>query len=102
MLEILTGITSSSTLGMVGILATLVTIVVQVLKNVLPESIPTKLLTLIVALILTVAATLIFSGITVETIFFSIFGSFIVAYASMFGFDTMKELFERFKKSDGE
>ena len=88
----------NSLLGYVGLLATLVSIIVQILKGVLPQSFPTQLLTLIVSLITTVLAVIVFGGATLTTIF----GSFVVAFVSMNGFDTLKDLFTRYKYKGGE
>lgn len=92
----------NSLLGYVGLLATLVSIIVQIFKGVLPQSFPTQLLTLIVSLITTVLAVIVFGGATLTTILGGIFGSFVVAFVSMNGFDTLKDLFTRYKYKGGE
>lgn len=92
----------NSLLGYVGLLATLVSVIVQILKGVLPQSFPTQLLTLIVSLITTVLAVIVFGGVTLTTILGGIFGSFVVAFVSMNGFDTLKDLFTRYKYKGGE
>lgn len=92
----------NSLLGYVGLLATLVSIIVQILKGVLPQGFPTQLLTLIISLITTVLAVIVFGGATLTTILGGIFGSFVVAFVSMNGFDTLKDLFTRYKYKGGE
>lgn len=89
-------------LGYIGLLATLVSIVVQVLKGVLPQKFPTQLLTLIVSVIATVLAVIVMGGLSFTSVLGGIFGSFVVAFVSMNGFDTLKDLFTRYKYKGGE
>lgn len=90
-------LTGGNFLGAIGMLAAMTSIVVQVLKNILPKNFPTKILTVIVALIITIGFVLIFGTVNLTSILFAIFGGFIVAFIAMFGFDNFKDIIERFK-----
>lgn len=90
-------LTGGNLLGAAGILAAMTSIVVQVLKNILPKNFPTKILTVIVALIITIGFVLAFGTVNIASILFAIFGGFVVAFIAMFGFDNFKEIIERFK-----
>lgn len=75
-------------------------IVVQVVKNVTWDKIPTNLLALIVAFVVTAGAAVVY--ITVMAITFEwymvilcIAIAFCVAFAAMFGFDKLKQMFEQ-------
>ena len=89
--------------GVVTAIAFMVNIIVQITKSFIP--LPTKLWCILVAITVNLCA-LTFcsvSGIAeVNTagVIFSVFAGFIVAYIAMYGFDTLKELWKRFK--DGE
>lgn len=97
MLETLLGVSVANIIGALGLLEIIVTIITEVLKNILPQNFPTKALVLIVSLIVTITFTLIFGAISVKSIFVGIVGSFAVAFISMYGWDTFNELIVRFK-----
>ena len=91
-------------IGILGALAFAVSLIVEVLKE-LPgiKKIPTKLLVIIISLIVTVVALFAYSamqGITVlwYYVVLAVFAAFVVAYISMYGWDTLKELKDRFIK----
>lgn len=91
-------------IGILGALAFAVSLVVEVLKE-LPgiKKIPTKLFVVIISLIVTVVALCIYSaikGIAVlwYHIVLAVFAAFVVAYISMYGWDTLNELKDRFIK----
>ena len=93
----------STILGVIMAIAFLVNIIVQLTKGIIP--IPTKLWCIIVSVF--VMATLLFVAVSMQLIKFnacyiilSLFGSFIVAFIAMYGFDTFKELWERFKAGE--
>ena len=87
-----------------GVLAAINTIVVEVLKTILPKNIPTKLVALISAMIVVFCYIIGFETITVQNIILGIFDGFVVAFISMFGFDSLKDIFNRFqvKEKGGE
>lgn len=90
-------LTDTTILGIFGLLAGLTTCIVEVLKQLLPDSVPTKVVTIIVAFIVTILYTLVSAPITPVVIVYSIAESFLVAYIAMFGFDSLKDIFSRFK-----
>lgn len=91
-------------IGILGALAFAVSLIVEVLKE-LPriKKIPTKLFVIIISLIVTVVALFVYSamqGIVVlwYYVVLAVFAAFVVAYISMYGWDTLKELKDRFIK----
>lgn len=97
MLETLLGIQVGVTLADLGAMTALVTIVVQVLKSVLPKKFPTKALTVIVALATSLTLVLLSFGAGIFNIVTGIFVGFIVAFISMNGFDSLREIWQRFQ-----
>lgn len=92
-----------SVLGIVMVLAFTVNIIVQITKEYI--IIPTKLWCIIVSAALIIGCVL--SLMAIGQIKFSLFaillgivGSFIVAFIAMYGFDTFRELWERFKRGE--
>ncbi len=89
--------------GVLMALAFVVNIIVQMTKGFIP--LPTKLWCVLVAITVDMGALFgvaSFGILKINTayILFSLIGSFIVAYIAMYGFDTFKECWQRFK--DGE
>lgn len=97
MLETMLGMSTGSVLGVIGILAALVSIITEVLKKIVPQSFSTKALVMIISLVITLGFVLIFCAISVKIIVLGIVGSFVVAFISMYGWDTFKEIITRFK-----
>ena len=90
-------------LGIVMVLAFVVNIIVQVTKEYIP--LPTKLWCILVSasLILGCMFALFACGyikLNALGVILGIVGSFIIAFISMYGFDTFKELWERFKEGE--
>lgn len=90
-------------LGIVMLISFAVNIIVQLTKGFVP--IPTKLWAIIVSAFvmictLYVAGSMNMVHITPGLIIASLLGSFIVAYIAMYGFDTLKDLWQRFKKGE--
>lgn len=91
-------------IGILGALAFAVSLIVEVLKE-LPgvKKIPTKAFVIITSLVVTVVALLIYvayAGIPLlwYYVVLAVFAAFVVAYISMYGWDTLKELKDRFVK----
>ena len=89
--------------GVITALAFAVNIIVQLTKELVP--VPTKLWTLVVsgAVVAGSFASAVSAGIfplTATSVVPALTGVFIVAYIAMYGFDTFRELWERFKKGD--
>ena len=104
-MEVLAALRGGSALGLIGLLATATAIIVEVLKAVVPKSFPTKVLAMIVSFVVVLGYTIVFGTITVSSIILAIFGGFVVSFISMFGFDSFKEIVNRFaggEKNDGE
>lgn len=97
MIESILGISIGTLLGTVGGLAFIVSLITEVLKNLLPKKFPTKLLVMIISLILTIGFVLLFGGASVINGIYGAVGSFIVSFVSMHGWDSFKELYNRFK-----
>lgn len=95
---------SSKVLALLGGLAFIVTIIIEVIKGTKPlEKVPTQLVVLIVSMIVCVVgyaayASYLGMAITWYYIFAAIISSFVVSYVSMYGFDTLSELYKKFKK----
>lgn len=97
MIESILGISIGTLLGTVSGLAFIVSLITEVLKNLLPKKFPTKLLVMIISLILTIGFVLLFGGVSVINGVYGAIGSFIVSFVSMYGWDSFKELYNRFK-----
>lgn len=95
-MNIFSEIGTSSILGLIGLCAAATSIVVQVLKNILPQTIPTKILVVITSFIVVLGYTIGFETITIKNIISSIFGGFVISFVSMFGFDSLKDIIGRF------
>ena len=92
-----------SVLGIVMVLAFTVNIIVQITKEYI--LIPTKLWCIIVSAALIIGCILALMAIgyikfSLFAILLGIVGSFIVAFIAMYGFDTFRELWERFKRGE--
>ena len=90
-------------LGILMSLSFFVNIVVQITKEFIP--IPTKIWTILISALTVVLALCIAKSFdlvepTVGIVLLSLAGSFIVAYVAMYGFDTFKELWQRFKAGE--
>lgn len=90
----------STLLAVLLTLAFAVNIIVQMTKGFIP--LPTRLWCVIVAIavdmgVLFGVASFGVLKISAACIVFSLIGSFMVAYIAMYGFDTFKELWQRFK-----
>ena len=97
MFEVLIGMSTGNVLGTIGILAAIVSIITELFKNIIPQAFPTKALVMIISLIITLGFIIIFCAISVKMIVFGIIGSFVVAFISMYGWDTFKEIIIKFK-----
>ena len=86
-------------LGALLCVSFLVNIIVQLTKEFIP--LPTKLWCILVAISVNICAlsfsTVFGISVNISVIIFSVLSGFIVAYVAMFGFDTLKELWKRFK-----
>lgn len=94
------------TLGQLSVMSFLTLLVVQTLKQIVPKKFPTQLLTVIVALLIAIILPMVIPGavITVASVITSIFNGFVIAFISMNGFDSLKDIWDRVKsnKEDDE
>lgn len=97
MLEQILGLTTGATLTDLGVLAAITSIIVQVLKQVLPKSFPTKALTLIVGVLVCMIASFICYGFILKAVGIGIIVGFITAFIAMNGFDSLKDIWNRFQ-----
>ena len=96
----LTSLTAGTTLGVLGALSALTNIIVELIKGYLPK-VPTKIVTLIVAIIVCLVYAIMEMGFVAPALVFGIFGGFVVAYAAMNGFDTIKDISQRLSLKNG-
>ena len=96
MLEMM-GLSASTVLGGLGMLAAVVNIIVQMIKGFIPKKIPTQVITILISLVVCIAFVFIFWEIGVKTLVIGIFMTPIVAFTSMNGFDTLKKIWSRFQ-----
>lgn len=95
----LTSLTAGTTLGVLGALSALTNIIVELVKGYLPK-VPTKIVTLIVSIIVCLVYAIMEMGFVAPALAFGIFGGFVVAYIAMNGFDTLRDIINRFKLED--
>lgn len=95
---------SVTIIGILGVLAFTVSLITELLKD-MPgiKKMPTKAFVILVSLIVTVAALLIYVAYAhIDLLWYyvalAVFAAFVVAYIAMYGWDTLKELKDRFVK----
>jgi hypothetical protein len=92
---------SATIMTLVGVYAFFISIVVQLTKEFVPKVIPTKLYVLVISIITTVTGTLCYCSyngydIKYYTVIGSIVLGFIVAFVTMYGWDELKSIKDRF------
>lgn len=100
MFDTLLNANAGSTLGLAGTLTAINIIVVEVLKAILPKKIPTKIVTIISAMVIAISYMFIFDAISLQNGFIGIVSGFVIAFISMYGFDSLKDILNRFKVKD--
>ena len=95
---------SFAVVGILGTLAFMVSLITELLKD-MPgiKKMPTKAFVILVSLVVTVAALLIYAAYVNAVLLWyyvalAVFAAFIVAYIAMYGWDTLKELKDKFIK----
>lgn len=101
MLEKILGMSINTTVTDLAALAALTSVIVQVLKHIVPSKFPTKALAIIVALFITVLASVMFYGVMFKAFGIGILSGFVVAFISMEGFDSLKSIWGRFNNKPG-
>lgn len=86
----------------IGVLVVLTNIIVEVLKKVIWDKLPTNILAVIVSVVLTLVAFFAhtsYNQIVIEWYYVAgtIVVGFLVAYAAMFGYDKLKQMFDQLK-----
>lgn len=89
--------------SIIGVFAFFLSIVVQLTKDFVPKKIPTKLYVLVLSLVITVVGVLCYlqyTGVDIKLyhIVGSVVLSFIIAFISMYGWEELNELKNRFVK----
>lgn len=95
---------SFAIIGVLGALAFMVSLITELLKD-MPgiKKLPTKTFVILVSLVVTVTALLIYVAYAHVMLLWyyvalAVFAAFVVAYIAMYGWDTLKELKDRFVK----
>ena len=96
MLEKILGISMNTTVADLAALAALTSIIVQVLKKIIPSKFPTQALVIIVALFITILASVMVYGVLFKTFVIGLISGFVVAFISMEGFDSLKNIWTKF------
>lgn len=86
----------------IGILVILTNIIVEVLKKIIWDKFPTNILAVIISLILTLVSFFAYTNyknLVIEWYYVvgAIVIGFLVAYAAMFGYDKLKQMFKQLK-----
>lgn len=91
-------------LGSVAVLALIVNIIVELTKDIgIINRMPTRLYTIIISLFVNfIALGALGTLVTIQIVCITILSSFIVAYMSMYSYDTLIDLYDRFKIKGSE
>ena len=90
--------------GVLIAVAFVVSVIVQLTKSFIP--LPTKAWVILISM-LTITCAMAIAGdigivkVTLATVILACFGSLLVAYIAMYGFDTFKELWDRLRSGGG-
>lgn len=85
-----------------SILATITTVLVQFLKQIVPKKFPTQILTLIVGIVITIIYVGITQDITAARIICAVLMGSITAFISMNGFDALRDIWKRVSGESGD
>jgi len=96
MIDSFLGLTTGFSIVDIGVLAALVTIIVEVLKGIFPKELPTQILATCASLFISIIVTIGFYNLSLTSVTLGIILGFIVAFVSMKGFDALKEVITRF------
>lgn len=97
---------SISILGMIGVLALIVTIITEMTKDIYKIcNIPTKLYVIIVSMVVNIMCLIIYgdnvdSSIDASYYLLAFMSSFVVAYISTYGWESFDELRKRFMRKE--
>lgn len=96
MLEKILGISMNTTVADLAALAALTSIIVQVLKKIIPSKFPTQALVIIVALFITTLVSVMVYGVLLKAFAVGLISGFVVAFISMEGFNSLRNIWTRF------
>ncbi len=91
-------------MGIMGFLAFVINIIVEMTKELpLIKKLPTKAYVLLVSIVVCVLAIVIYATVTSMQFYWyyiilAIFAAFIIGYLAIYGWDTLKEIYDRYKK----
>lgn len=97
---------ATAIIGILGALAFMVVVMVELTKELpLVKKMPTKLWTIIVSMVVCIAGIIIYFAMTAAALHWyyvalAFFAAFIVAYIAMYGWESTKDLWDRFKKNE--
>lgn len=102
-LELIVGM-ATNVIGLLGVLAFIVSVIVQITKGLIPKKVPTEIFVMVVSTITTYAGLAIlagYQGTKYESYIYilALFLSFIVAFLAMNGWDKLAQLWDRFNKN---
>lgn len=99
MMEMLSGLlVGGSVIDTLCFLAGINTVIVEVIKGIIPKSFPTKTLAVICSLLTCYAYLFVFGVVTIKTAILATVISFVISFISMFGFDALKGVFTGVKE----
>ena len=96
MLEKILGISMNTTVADLAALAALTSIIIQVLKKIIPSKFPTQALVIIVALFITTLVSVMVYGVLLKAFAVGLISGFVVAFISMEGFNSLRNIWTRF------
>lgn len=97
---------ATAIIGTLGALAFIVVVMVELTKELpLVKKVPTKLWAIIVSMVVCIVGIIIYFAMTAAALHWyyialAFFAAFIVAYIAMYGWESTKDLWDRFKKKD--
>lgn len=100
--ELIVGLVTN-VVGLLGVLAFIVSVIVQVTKGLIPKKIPTQVFVIAVSIITTYAGLAIIAGFqgtkyNYHIYILALFLSFIVAFLAINGWENLIKLWDRFNK----
>lgn len=101
-LELIVGM-ATNVIGLLGVLAFIVSVIVQITKGLIPKKVPTEIFVMAVSVITTYAGLAIlsgFNGTKYDSYIYilALFISFVVAFLAMNGWEKLMQLWDRFNK----
>lgn len=92
----------TDTISNLGALASITVILVQLIKDLIPKKIPTKLITIIVSILISIGQSFYDDGISIVAGIKGFLFGCITAFVAMNGFDSIRDIVQRFQISGDE